>query len=98
LTEEQTNALEALRQRFLARSADDLQRLRGHLGGRELAPQDLRLLVHRLAGAAGTFGFLDLGGVARDLDGKMCETALMPADLMELTSALGRLPAPQAEC
>lgn len=94
MTEDQANALEALRRRFLARSADDLQRLTAHLSGRELGPQDLRLLVHRLAGAAGTFGFPDLGRVARDLDGKMCETALTPADLMELASALGRLPAP----
>jgi HPt (histidine-containing phosphotransfer) domain-containing protein len=56
-------ALDRLRMRFLARAADDLDCLRRWT----IDPPDaeaLHRLVHRLSGAAGTFGFRRLSEVA----------------------------------
>ncbi|EJW10927.1 hypothetical protein A33M_3668 [Rhodovulum sp. PH10] len=36
--------------------------------GDEQAFAEIRLIAHRLAGAAGTFGYAALGGAARELD------------------------------
>ena len=61
------DALAALRDRFRARSATDLARLRMLVQG-DLASKDLRHLVHSLAGAAGTFGFPTLSKAAVLID------------------------------
>jgi HPt (histidine-containing phosphotransfer) domain-containing protein len=52
-----SDAMERLQVRFRARAADDLDNLRRWSGDPSAYAEDLRLLTHRLAGAAGTFGF-----------------------------------------
>jgi HPt (histidine-containing phosphotransfer) domain-containing protein len=56
--------LAALRSRFIARGAEDLAALRGHLDGAPLDATALRFTVHRLAGAAGTFGYAEISEAA----------------------------------
>jgi HPt (histidine-containing phosphotransfer) domain-containing protein len=56
--------LAALRSRFIARGAEDLAVLRGHLDGGPLDATALRFTVHRLAGAAGTFGYPEISEAA----------------------------------
>jgi HPt (histidine-containing phosphotransfer) domain-containing protein len=61
--------LAQLKSRFIARSNDDLVSLRGHLDGACLDAATLRFTVHRLSGAAGTFGYADISeaaGLAED--------------------------------
>ena len=50
-------ALAALRARFLARAEDDLAALRAWSDSGVAADDAQRRALHRLAGAAGTFGF-----------------------------------------
>ena len=57
-------AFGGLKARFVERCADDLRALRDHLAGNPLDPGALRLILHRLAGAAGTFGFADVSRAA----------------------------------
>ncbi|RYG20024.1 MAG: Hpt domain-containing protein [Caulobacteraceae bacterium] len=58
-----SDPLEALRARFIDRSRLDLERLREGVQG-----EALTLLVHRLAGSAGLFGFVELGEAAGRVD------------------------------
>jgi HPt (histidine-containing phosphotransfer) domain-containing protein len=58
--------LAPLRQKFRARSADDLTRLRLLLEENDAA--ELRRLAHGIAGAAGTFGFPALSKAAIVID------------------------------
>lgn len=62
-----SDPLQALRARFVARCATDLQRLRTLSNG-SLEAEELRALAHSLAGAAGTFGFPDISEAAGRLD------------------------------
>lgn len=62
------DALASLRGRFVARCADDLTDLRRWAGEPAPAPADIHPLVHRIAGAAGTFGFADLSERAKRLE------------------------------
>ena len=57
-------ALDRLRSRFLARAADDLDNLRRWTTDPPADAEDLHRLVHRLSGAAGTFGFRQLSDLA----------------------------------
>jgi HPt (histidine-containing phosphotransfer) domain-containing protein len=57
-------ALDRLRSRFLARAADDLDNLRRWTTDPPADAEDLHRLVHRLSGAAGTFGFRRLSDLA----------------------------------
>jgi HPt (histidine-containing phosphotransfer) domain-containing protein len=59
--------LAALRDKFRARSADDLTRLRMLIQG-DLSSTELRHLAHSLAGSAGTFGFPTLSAAAASVD------------------------------
>lgn len=61
-------ALDALRLRFLARAAEDLATLRNQAESGEAALEEVRFLVHRLAGAAGVFGYAGLSDAAARLD------------------------------
>lgn len=56
--------LAPLRAKFLARVADDLVKLRAA----ETSTKDKHYIVHRLAGAAGVFGYRAITDLARDLD------------------------------
>jgi HPt (histidine-containing phosphotransfer) domain-containing protein len=87
-------AMLRLRGRFLARAASDLDDLK--LWTREPPddPERLRYLVHRVAGAAGTFGYDSLSDRA-----KIAEDALITgapdrnAALVSLIDELGRVTA-----
>lgn len=68
---------QALRERFLDRSAGDLDTLR-----HERDPAALRLVVHRLAGAAGTFGYPDISRDAGEVDDALVEGKDPPEDVL----------------
>jgi len=68
-----TDALEPLRRRFLARARDDLAAIKAHLAGETLASDELRLLVHRLAGAGGTFGYQDISQSAGEAEDEVLQ-------------------------
>ncbi len=58
----------ALRRRFLDRCREDLDAIRS-----ERDPERLRAVVHRLSGAAGTFGFSELSKEAGEVDDVLVE-------------------------
>ncbi len=58
--------LAPLRARFRDRCAEDAVHLRAHLAGK--ADAELEHRIHRLAGAAGTFGYAELGEHAQAAD------------------------------
>ena len=62
------DALEALRRRFIARAAEDLATLNDHAASGAAAREKIRFLIHRLAGAAGVFGYGELSDAAARLD------------------------------
>ena len=66
-----TDPLQALRRQFVDRCRADLNRLA------ELEPgnEEVALITHRLAGAAGSFGFPELGRIAADMDLRMRDGA-----------------------
>ncbi|WP_411289351.1 Hpt domain-containing protein [Phenylobacterium sp.] len=74
-----------LRARFLARAADDLAKLRGGL-----EPEAAGVLIHRLSGTAGVFGFDELSRLAGAVDDRrhagQPDAAEMAALLRELES------------
>lgn len=86
------DGLDELRSRFLTRCAADLATLRD-AGAR---PDQIRFVVHRLAGAAGTFGYGALGEAAAGLDLALqagadpqgAEAQAMTATLVELLESL----------
>lgn len=78
-----TDAFEVLRARFLERCRADLQRLRSGPSNEELA-----FTIHRLAGAAGSFGFPGIGAIAAQLDATTSRGSPARADIEALLSAL----------
>ena len=87
-------ALEGLKQRFLRRAAEDLDVLTGYLADAEVPAESLRFTVHRLAGAASTFGWGEVGDTASRLD--LAWQSGGPIDRAEvetLIAELRRLPA-----
>ena len=83
--------LGALREKFLARAAEDLLALKS-----TPAPAELAVLVHRLAGAGGVFGFPEVSAAAMPLDEACHAGREPPADgLRNLISALEALPSPR---
>ena len=66
-----------LRQRFLTRCADQLAELKAIARGRDSQPlrsnDPLIRIAHSLAGAAGTFGFADIGTRASTLETLLVE-------------------------
>lgn len=80
--------LAALRVRFLDRCRRDLRRLEDGVRGEELD-----LLVHRLAGIAGVFGFPEVSEIAGRIDRARSEGVMpSPAELEALKQALQSLP------
>jgi HPt (histidine-containing phosphotransfer) domain-containing protein len=62
----------ALKLRFRDRCATDLSVLQQRLHTPEaVSPAELKTLVHQMAGAAGAFGFPQLGAVAMRLDNQL---------------------------
>jgi Hpt domain. len=83
------NPLMALRQRFLARAADDLAWIRGSGG----APADeLLARAHKLAGSGGVFGHPEVTEAAAAVEDAL--RAGETPDLAALTAALEVLPPP----
>lgn len=82
-----TDPLAALRAKFLQRAGDDLAWLDA-TGGE---PRDeLLARAHKLAGAAGVFGYGEVSDAAAALEDAIREDA--PFDLTALTAALRALP------
>ena len=77
-----TDPLAQLRAEFQARCADDLRELRDLTA----ADPEARRIVHRLAGAAGSFGYFQLGEIAARLDDRLRDGQL--DDLEPLRHAL----------
>ena len=65
-----TDPLAALRERFRARVADDLAQLET-LVAKGMQGDELRNLVHNLAGTAGMFGFPDVSAAAGEIDDQL---------------------------
>jgi HPt (histidine-containing phosphotransfer) domain-containing protein len=89
VTPEAAGRLDALRRRFVARCAEDLAALDA-----ASTPEALRPVLHRLAGAAGTFGYPDLSRLAGEAEDATVE-GRMPtaAELDAVRAALTRLTA-----
>lgn len=76
--------LTALRVRFLERCVGDLATIRSAL--RHNAPSDdpsLSLIVHRLAGTAGTFGYWEISHLASPIDDLLQSGARPPCSQLE---------------
>ncbi|MDG2531218.1 Hpt domain-containing protein [Caulobacter endophyticus] len=77
--------LAPLRAKFLVRVADDLARLRSA----DTSMKDRHYVVHRLAGAAGVFGYGKVTDLARELDDLLIEQGEAPPEAFaELIAAL----------
>jgi len=86
-------SMEDLKRRFVVRAKKDSVVLRDHQSGdRALPPQELRAVVHRLAGCAGIFGYPALSAVALDIDAHLVEandTSALPELLAALDVVIG---------
>lgn len=79
---------QALRRRFIERCGEDLSVLEAAVAG-TVTSDVLRATVHRLSGAAGTFGYPDLSRLAGDVDDALIERGQADAaQLSELTAAV----------
>ncbi len=87
-------------QKFVARTKDDARRLR-QLETQIAAPlspayDEMRGLIHRLAGSAGTFGFDHLSQTAAELDNLMSngcsDEGLMRRHLVSLLTEIDAMP------
>ncbi|NGM49194.1 histidine phosphotransferase [Caulobacter sp. 602-2] len=77
--------LAPLRAKFLVRVADDLAKLRAA----ETSMKDRHYIVHRLAGAAGVFGYARITDLARDLDDLLLDQGDAPPEAFaDLIAAL----------
>jgi HPt (histidine-containing phosphotransfer) domain-containing protein len=84
--------LAQLKSRFIARSTDDLASLRGHLDGARLDAATLRFTVHRLSGAAGTFGYAEVSQAAGLAEDDLLDRPdSADASLRRLVEVLGKL-------
>lgn len=83
-----TDPLAPLRDRFRARLATDRAELEV-LGQGDPKSEDLRRLIHNLAGAAGTFGYGPLSKAAIEIDDQMASGS--PADAGSLDRLKQRL-------
>lgn len=69
-----SDPLEALRHRFRTRCLDDLHALRGVLAGPARAQDNaFATAMHRLSGAAGSFGYHDLSRLAAVVDDELAQ-------------------------
>lgn len=91
-----TDPLAPLRERFRARIRADRAELETLKQGNTRC-EELRRLVHNLAGAAGTFGFGELSQAAIEIDDQMASgLAADPASLERLTERLDEAIHPEA--
>jgi HPt (histidine-containing phosphotransfer) domain-containing protein len=86
-------ALEALRRRFLLRAASDLETLAAHRAAGQADAEEVRFIVHRLSGAAGSFGYPQLSELACQVEtGWLDKGRIDAAGLDALIGALRALP------
>ena len=86
-----TDPLAALRARFRDRALADRETLEV-LARENPAGDELRRLVHNLAGTAGTFGYRSLSEAAMEIDDQMASgMAADPASLNRLKDRLNEL-------
>jgi HPt (histidine-containing phosphotransfer) domain-containing protein len=71
---------------FRQRLSDDHKALASLSDSHDLRP--LKVIAHRLAGAAGTFGYPELGDTATTLDEHLRVHEVMPQDVARLLAAL----------
>ncbi len=87
-----TDPLAALKARFLSRTRADLARLEA-IGADAAHGDEVRALVHRLAGTAGTLGFPELSEAAKVIDADLSiRSGGEPPDLSPLLRLLRALP------
>jgi hypothetical protein len=85
--------LDRLRPRFLTRAADLHDMLRLRAAGQASSDPELRLAIHKLIGAAGLFGFHDLGAAAFAAETRWLESGEFDAaDLDVLAARLQAVP------
>jgi hypothetical protein len=91
-------ALALLKRRFLDRAADDLQRLLDYAAGAPaIGRREVQFIVHRLAGAAGTFGFGSVSRAAGRVEGGwLSDPGQDPIPLEPLIAELKAMIADQA--
>lgn len=82
-------ALGALRTRFLTRSKDDLATLRRWSKAGAVGDDAHHRVLHRLAGAAGTFGFHEISDRAKSVEDQLALGA--PVDRPALRALIGAL-------
>jgi HPt (histidine-containing phosphotransfer) domain-containing protein len=88
---------EMVRERFRTRLAGRLAALQAASRDRTEAPSDegvlatIKRLAHDLAGAAGTFGFAELGEVAATLERAVMRALLSPEEEQEIALPLEAL-------
>lgn len=86
-------AFEGLQQRFLRRAATDLEELLHYRSGRDGDANALKFIVHRLAGAAATFGFQEVSFAASSLEADwQSRNEIDPTGLDALIAELRKLP------
>jgi HPt (histidine-containing phosphotransfer) domain-containing protein len=83
------DALERLRQRFRGRAAADLEDLRKWSADPVAHKGELHALIHRLAGAAGTFGFDRLSELAAKAEDELVASGSARAGI--LNDVIGEL-------
>jgi len=84
-------ALASLKQRFLIRCAADLQQLLDYAAGHGPSRDGLAFVVHRLAGAAGTFGYGGVSIAAARLDADLAAPGRPPPSLEPLINELNAM-------
>lgn len=86
-----SDPMAALRTRFLKRAQEDLEALRRPVHDREA----IRVVAHRLSGAAGIFGFPDVSRLAATVDDQIhAGEPVQEAALSALIAAVEALPRP----
>lgn len=86
-----TDPLAPLRGKFRERTIGDARRLREATAEGEAGRREIEHILHGLAGAAGMFGFTDLGEAAGALDRRFADGDPPPAeDILALAARIER--------
>lgn len=86
-----SDPLEPLRVKFRARTIGDAARLREAVASGETGRAEIERIVHAMAGAAGMFGFADLGEAASGLDRRFADRDPPPdADVLAFAARIER--------